>query len=376
LACPGLGHVNRGFETFTRECFDALLADPRLDLSLFKGAGSATDQERPIWCLRRDQPMARMLGAAINRDGYYVEQTTFALALLPHLTRRPPDVVYFSDGAVGSLLWRWRRLIRGRFRLLLSNGGPLGPPNFPRFDHVHQVLSTHFAESVQAGRTPDSMTLLPYGFRIPADFQPPAPAARSALRRRLELPTDRPLLLTVGAVNHSHKRMDYVVREVAALPQPRPFLVMLGQREAETSAVLTLAHQLLGSAGFLCRTVPACEVRDYYDAADVFVLGSLMEGFGRVLVEAAARGLPCLAADQPFAREVLGSCGYFANLSRIGGLTDLLRQILAEGADLSRAIARQADVYARLSWDRLAPRYADMIVQVAGRLDRKGAVGR
>jgi len=165
--------------------------------------------------------------------------------------------------------------------------------------------------------------------------------------------------------------MDYVAREVAALPAPRPLLVILGQREAETPAVLEAADQALGPAGYLCRTVPAGEVQDYYDAADVFTIGSLTEGFGRVLIEAAARGLPCLTADRPFARQVLGDQGYFADFTRPGGLAGLLGRVLREGSDPSRAAARHADVYARLSWDRLAGRYADMLVRVgAGRNER------
>ena len=44
LVCPGVGHVNRGYETFTRECFEALKADDRFDLFLFKGAGPGSGQ--------------------------------------------------------------------------------------------------------------------------------------------------------------------------------------------------------------------------------------------------------------------------------------------------------------------------------------------
>jgi hypothetical protein len=221
LVCPGLGHVNRGYETFTRECFDALRGDPRLDLYLYKGDGPPADRERAVWCLKRDGAAAGLLGRAV-RDPYYIEQTTFALGLIPRILRRRPAVVYFSDGVVGNMLWRWQRKTRARFRLLLSNGGPLGPPAFPRFDHVHQVREEPYQESLAAGRSADTMTLLPYGFRIAPQFTPIGPADRASLRRRLGLAEDRPVVLTVGAVNHSHKRMDYVAREVAALPAPRP----------------------------------------------------------------------------------------------------------------------------------------------------------
>ena len=129
-------------------------------------------------------------------------------------------MIYFSDGVVGNLLWRWRRLSRGRFKLLLSNGGPLGPPAFPRFDHVHQVSEVYHEESLRAGRPAETQTLIPYGFRIDPQFRPLSPAERSALRRKLGLPAKRPVVLSVGAINGTHKRMDYIVREVGTLPCP------------------------------------------------------------------------------------------------------------------------------------------------------------
>lgn len=363
LACPGLGHVNRGFETFTRECYDALKDDDRLDLYLLKGAGQTLHRERTSWCIRRDRLAARWLGSKMRRDSYFTEQATFALGLFSQIALLRPDVIFFSDVVVGNWLWRWRRLCRAKFKLLVSNGGPIGPPDFPRFDHVHQVLSPYYAESARAGRPAGTQTLIPYGFYINPVFQPLDPVAKAALRAKLGLPVGRTVLLTVGAINQTHKRMDYVAREIATLPAPRPFLVMLGQWEQETSAVIAAATEALGPSGYVCRTVPAREIRDYYEAADVFALGSLKEGFGRVLVEALSHGLPCLAADQPFAREVLGTNGYFADFSRPGGLAQLLARVLAETALPERAAVRHAAAYDRLSWDRLRERYVDMIEQ-------------
>ena len=80
LVCPGLGHVNRGFETFTRSASTPSGAIARLDLYLYKGAGPTADRERAVWCLRRNRAATRALGTMIRRDAYYVEQTTFALA--------------------------------------------------------------------------------------------------------------------------------------------------------------------------------------------------------------------------------------------------------------------------------------------------------
>ena len=365
LVCPGLGHVARGFETFTRECFEALVPDDRLDLHLYKGAGPAADRECAVWCLRRDGLAARFLGPAIRRDAYYVEQTVFALGLIAEIVRMRPDVIYFSDGVVGSVLWRWRRLKRERFKLLLSNGGQLGPPAFPRFDHVHQVSEVYHAESLRAGRPAKTQTLIPYGFRIEPRFRGLGAEERVALRHALGLPTGRPIVLSVGSLDHSVKRMDYVIREVASLPAPRPYLLLLGNAECETPAINRIGNELLGTEGFRTATVPPDEIRAYYRAADVFVLASLKEGFGRVFVEALAQGLPCLAHDDSVPRAILGEYGLFGDFSASGALAELIKQVHPEKETESLKQARHQSVYERFSWDRLRDEYVEMIRRCA-----------
>lgn len=359
LLCPGLGHINRGFETFTHECFDALRIEGRLDVRLFQGAGISAGLVQALPCLKRTGVLARWIGRRIRRDPYFVEQATFTLSLIPYLILRRPDVVYLSDGAVGNALWHWRRRVGGRFKILFSNGGPLGPP-FPRFDHVHQVSAQYYDEAICAGQPAESQTLIPYGFHVPEYF-PLSPVQRANLRTKLGLGVDRPVILTVGAVNSSHKRMDYVVREIASLPTPRPTLVILGQADDETAAVLAEANRCLNPGEFVCRSVPAADIGDYYRAADLFVLGSLTEGFGRALVEAQLHGLACLAHDGTVQREVLGDDGRFADLRKPGALATMVRVALDQSDDRVRQERRRDRAVSRFGWDALVSKYVDMI---------------
>jgi glycosyltransferase involved in cell wall biosynthesis len=56
------------------------------------------------------------------------------------------------------------------------------------------------------------------------------------------------------------------------------------------------------------------QVQDYYSQAQVYVLSSRWEGFGLVLVEAMAHGLPIVSSDLPTSREIMGDFGlYFKN---------------------------------------------------------------
>ena len=55
-------------------------------------------------------------------------------------------------------------------------------------------------------------------------------------------------------------------------------------------------------------------VQTYYSQAQVYVLSSRWEGFGLVLVEAMAHGLPIVSSDLPTSKEIMGDFGlYFRN---------------------------------------------------------------
>lgn len=55
-------------------------------------------------------------------------------------------------------------------------------------------------------------------------------------------------------------------------------------------------------------------IQKYYSEAQVYVLSSRWEGFGLVLVEAMAHGLPIISSDLPTSQEIMGDFGmYFTN---------------------------------------------------------------
>jgi 1,2-diacylglycerol 3-alpha-glucosyltransferase len=301
----------------------------------------------------------------LGRDTLYTEALGFTVSLLPILARIRPEVVYVSEWYVARGLVRWRRRSGARFKLLVSNGGIYPPERFDGFDHVHQLTPHELERALDAGVPAERQTLLELGLPRDAGSQVPSASERERLREALGLPADRQVVLSVAALG-AHKRISYLVREMAALPPPRPFLMLLGQREQGAGELIAEGRELLGEGGFATRTVAPERVSDYYAASDVFVLSSLWEAFGRVMVEALAHGLPCVVHDGPTQRFVLGDQGgLFGDFTREGGLAGLLPTALAAAGDRVARERRRHAAQERFSWDALAPRYVEMMRRCA-----------
>lgn len=363
LACPGLDHAHRGFETFARECFEALRDRPELEIELVKGTGRRRPGERSVPTLTRSTRAARLIARQRSVQPFIVEHVAFALASIPVLARRRPDVVFFSEWHVGRVLAAWRRASRGRFALVFSNGA-LAPGGYGHLDRVQQLVPGAIEYTVEGGESPDRQVMLPLGVAMPRELEPLGDSDRAALRVRLGLPAERQLVLSAAAVNRQ-KRMDYLIDEVASLPEPRPFLLLAGQQEGDTAAIRRLARERLGPDGHAIRTVAPEAMADHYRASDAFVLASLWESFGRVLVEAQSHGLPCLAHDYPVMAWVLGDEGATADLREPGAVARWLRALTPADASEERRRARHAAAYERFSWDVLADSYVALLRNAA-----------
>jgi glycosyltransferase involved in cell wall biosynthesis len=360
--CTGLGRQLRGFETFTLECASALRDDPRVAVTVFSGGSVSGVETRVLWSLSRSSRLAAFLGRCIGRDAYFVEQCTFFLSLLPSLVFGRPDLVYFADLNLGNLCWHWRRFTGQRFALLYYNGGSTTRP-FTRADFVQQVTPAGLESALERGEPADRQAVLPHGMRVPASL--PSRITGQA-RAALGLPIDRPVVLSVGMLDTTYKRMDYLIREVAAIPAPRPFLCLLGAEGPESDAVRALAREQLGN-DVLVRAVPHESIGDYYRAADVFALASAREGFGLAYVEALMHGLPIVAHDTAVTRHVLGDFAILRDLSVAGEGARAIAFALARPLAERDRLARHASARARFDWGALREPYVELLLRSARR---------
>ena len=353
LPCPGVGHVRRGYESTVEELFAALNASGRHRVTLWKGAGPADERVRRLPCVLRSSSLAARLARWLPRlNPYALEQITFGVSLIARLTLRRPDALLVCDPVLARLLHR-ARFLYAHTALVFCNGAPCPPP-FPFADLVQHVSPVQRDEALAAGEPPEKHRFLPHALRLEHLHPDPTGERRRRAREWLGIPPDARVVVSVGHVSFLHKRMDYVLREVAAAT-PDAVVVLAGQATEETPAITRLAAELFPGARHRIVSVPAGQVGDVYAAADAFALGSLTEGFGRVVAEAMAAGLPVLLHDTPVLRFVAGEEGRFGDFTQPGALAALVRAELARPTDPAAAHARSEAVARRFSWEVLLP---------------------
>ncbi|MBL8349603.1 MAG: glycosyltransferase family 4 protein [Burkholderiaceae bacterium] len=319
LLCSGLGHVVRGHEVFARGLFDLLSGT--LDMTLFKGAGDASERERVIPNLHRNSPCLDHIHTAVSprwstavreQERSRIEHETFAYAALQPLLEGGFDVIHCLEMEVCNIVHDNRHLFERTPKIVFSNGGAIPARNLPRCDFVQEHTERNFAYSAK-----EKAFMIPHG----VDLDRFHPGLQSDFRTRHSIPSDAFVVISVGTVSASHKRMDHVIREVAALKDA--YLVIVGQESGETPAIKALGRDLMGDRVIFAR-LPHHELPSAYAAADVFVLGSTFETFGIVYIEAMAMGLPVVCTHHVNQRSIVKE-GVFIDMSQPGALTAALR---------------------------------------------------
>ncbi len=155
------------------------------------------------------------------------------------------------------------------------------------------------------------------------------PERRDA-RRRLGLPLDMPILLYVG-FSTPRKGVEYLAQALRAMARP-VYLVMVGKWEEGYQRRFLEALGDMQSQVRLAGYVSDADKLTHFAAADVFVLPTLLEGFGIPLVEAMAAGLPIVTTSAGAAGEVVGDAGLVVPPGDSQALASALERLLTDSA--------------------------------------------
>jgi glycosyltransferase involved in cell wall biosynthesis len=121
---------------------------------------------------------------------------------------------------------------------------------------------------------------------------------RATARLQLGLPADRPIVLFVGRLIPL-KGIIYLIRAFSAVREgfPDAMLVIVGEGEQRPDLEALAAGLGLGTSVIFAGGQPHEDVIRLMRGADLFVLPSLIESFGIVLLEAMSCGLPIVASN-------------------------------------------------------------------------------
>jgi glycosyltransferase involved in cell wall biosynthesis len=359
LVSTGLGRVLRGFESFTASLFDALKRfAPTVDVTLFQGGRCSKPDHTWVPNLHRYDVPARWLG---YEKGNLLEKRSFALSLYPRLRAAGYDVVHYNELTMGSALYHLRRVFGGKYKLLYCGGSTWSPAHYGhRCDFAQLLTGPMYEQALEFGIPESRLFLIPYGLD-PEQFSPMTRSNRAATRQELGIPQKARVVLSVATIDRATKRIDYLLREVARLDSST-YLLVAGQKSSDTPELENEAERLIpGRWRFV--SWPQEKVNDLYGTADVFVLTSLIEAFGRVTVEALLTGLPAIIHNGPIFRWVAeGSTAQCINMAMDGELSKAIE------AAQSLPVASSGDLAAeRFAWECLVPQYLQMYSDMMGR---------
>lgn len=230
-----------------------------------------------------------------------------------------------------------------------------------------------------AGLPADRIRLVTNGIDVDR-FTPASPAERCALRHRLQLPLDRPVILFVGFFSREkqpHVLLDAWL-ELQRDPALASTLVFVGatrskyfEVDADLESAMRSAARARGLEDRLVFAGQTLNVHDYYRAADVFVLPSSREGLPVALLEAMATGLPVVASRLPGSTDTIiadRENGLLVPPGNVNALTSAIASVMRDRACAQRlGAAARATIQSRFASGHVAEAWLDAYAAVLPR---------
>ena len=195
-----------------------------------------------------------------------------------------------------------------------------------------------------------------------------AASARLSIAGASPLPDDAFLLVTVGRQVRRKGFAWFIEHVMPKLPERVHFWLAGDGPEREN---IEGAIQRAGLRQRVCclGKISEADLVELYRRGQLFVMPNIvvpgdMEGFGIVMLEAGACGLPTLAADLEGIRDVIdeGVNGWFAPTKDATAFASRIQSLLDDPDGLREASKRTAEyVSSTFPWDSTAERYLDVL---------------
>jgi len=252
--------------------------------------------------------------------------------LLGKALYRKYDIIHTADGVAA----RWFRRLGGplgRKVPLVLNTASSSLRFCGKFEWVETMAPMYLEQASEMGLDTKRWFVNPYWVDTKV-FAPPSQAEKDTLRDTLGIPKESFVVISVGAIDLRHKRMQHIVTEVARLrikSGEKVFLIIAGATVGrDTRYVRDFARERLKDGYLVLSDLDRKRMADLYKVGDVFCLASLQELFGMVIIEAMATGLPVIVQSNRVQEWAVGRGGLLIDMQRIGGLADSAAEFLSD----------------------------------------------
>jgi phosphatidyl-myo-inositol dimannoside synthase len=349
-----------GIQSYLWELWRRLPADEVTVLTSGRSGAEAWDAEQPFRIVRtRDRVMLphpslirriKLLAQEVGAEAVVLDPAVPLGAVGPALGLPYAIVLHGAEVTVPGRLPASRQLltrILRRASLIIAAGG------YPAAE----------AERAAGGRNLPPIVQVPPGVDTER-FRPVPALEQAAVRAQWGLQPDAPLLLSVSRLV-PRKGMDVLIDAAAALQGQFPRLQVAIAGAGRDHGRLESRIRKTGAPARLLGPVPDLDLPALYAAADIFALccrnrwgGLEQEGFGIVLLEAAAAGVPAVAGRSGGAAEAVvdGETGVVVDdPEHPAAVAAAIAPMLVDPAlGRKRGEAARARAELRFDYDRLA----------------------
>jgi phosphatidylinositol alpha-1,6-mannosyltransferase len=352
-----------GVETYAFE-YVKELASRGHEVTVFTVRHARGEAELPgvriVPALRLSQALDRETFVSVDVDAWHVLNAAYAWVaheqprgvvsvhgndfLRPYYPMAQPDLRRLPGA------WHWSDSVSRRLRTFWTRvSAPAVRRWLGRAHHI--VTNSRFTERVLLERVPACRGRTSVGFvGVGAHFFGVSwrPSRDGILR-----------LLTVSRLSEARKNVDRVLQALALLKDRHDFHYTIVGDGHDRARLERLAHELhLGERVRFVGFVDREELLDIYANSDLMVLASGLtrdshEGFGIVYLEAAASGVPSLAARLGGAAEAVdeGKSGLFVEVPTVDAISDALGRFIDGRVRFEPETCR--DFARRFTWARV-----------------------
>lgn len=260
---------------------------------------------------------------------------------------------------LGFLAWAPEaQMHRGLDRLLLR----LSYIGLKRMDAIITVSEYSRKKILQQLKIPAEQVFMIHSGNDNHHFRPISNArTRLAERYGLSFGPEDKILLYVGA-EFPRKNLASILQTLKFLPS-NIYLFKVGEPggqgfRGQTKKLVTELE--LNKRVLFFNQVPEEDLLLFYNAANVYVCASYLEGFGHPILEAMACGTPVVCSHGASLPEITGDAAILLPPSDAKAFAEVVQTLLCDRALREHMIARGFKQAASFSWDRTAERVAEV----------------